>query len=38
VRVQNLLGPTWGLHLADINIALGNLVDLVRNQVDAYRA
>jgi hypothetical protein len=38
VRVQNLLGPIWGLHLADVNIALGNLVDLVRNQVDAYRA
>jgi hypothetical protein len=24
--------PTWGLHLVDANIALGNLVDLVRAQ------
>ena len=38
VRAPNLLGPTWGLHLADVNIALGNLVDLVRHQADAYRA
>ena len=28
--------PTWGLHLADANIALGNLVDLVRTQASAY--
>jgi Protein of unknown function (DUF3089) len=27
---------TWGLHLADVNIALGNLVDLVRTQSRAY--
>lgn len=27
---------TWGLHLADVNIALGNLVDLVRSQSRAY--
>jgi hypothetical protein len=26
----------WGLHLADVNIALGNLVDLVRSQSRAY--
>jgi Protein of unknown function (DUF3089) len=37
VRFQNpVLGPTWGLHLADVNIALGNLVDLVRSQGAAY--
>ena len=37
VRFQNpILGPTWGLHLADVNIALGNLVDLVRGQTRAY--
>jgi hypothetical protein len=29
--------PTWGLHLADANIALGNLVSLVRRQIAAYR-
>jgi hypothetical protein len=27
---------TWGLHLADVNIALGNLVDLVGTQAKAY--
>ncbi len=30
--------PTWGLHLLDANIALGNLVDLVRRQARAYAA
>ena len=39
VRFQNpVLGPTWGLHLADVSIALGNLVDLVRSQAAAYAA
>jgi hypothetical protein len=28
--------PTWGLHLADANIALGNLAALVRGQAAAY--
>jgi hypothetical protein len=28
--------PTWGLHLTDANIALGNLEALVRTQVRAY--
>jgi hypothetical protein len=27
---------TWGLHLTDANIALGNLADLVRRQIKAY--
>ena len=27
---------TWGLHLADVNIALGNLVNVVRSQTAAY--
>jgi hypothetical protein len=27
---------TWGLHLADANIALGNLANLVRRQIRAY--
>jgi hypothetical protein len=27
---------TWGLHLADANIALGNLTNLVRRQIAAY--
>jgi GH25 family lysozyme M1 (1,4-beta-N-acetylmuramidase) len=28
--------PSWGLHLADVNIALGELVELVRQQKRAY--
>ena len=27
-----LLGPAWGLHLIDVNLALGNLVSLVRTE------
>jgi hypothetical protein len=29
-------GPDWGLHVYDVNLALGNLVDLVRRQGHAY--
>ncbi len=35
--VQPTLGPAWGLHLDDVNIALGNLVDLARSQAAAYK-
>ena len=28
--------PTWGLHLVDVNVALGNLVRLVRSESAAY--
>ncbi len=34
--VRESLGPTWGLHLVDVNIGLGNLVDLVNSQAKAY--
>jgi pimeloyl-ACP methyl ester carboxylesterase len=34
--VEETLGPVWGLHLVDVNIALGNLVELVRQQAAAY--
>lgn len=30
------LGATWGLHLVDVNIAYGNLVDLVKAQAAAW--
>ena len=30
------LGPSWGLHLVDINLFLGNLVPIVQSQVTAY--
>lgn len=36
-RVSDTLGPTWGLHLNDVNLALGNLVALVGHQAAAYR-
>jgi hypothetical protein len=29
--------PTWGLHLVDVNVALGNLVELARSESAAYR-
>ena len=29
---------TWGLHLVDANIALGNLVNLVQSQISAYES
>jgi pimeloyl-ACP methyl ester carboxylesterase len=34
--VKETLGPLWGLHLDDVNIALGNLIDLVRQQAAAF--
>jgi hypothetical protein len=30
--LPTLLGPAWGLHVIDVNLALGNLVELVRAQ------
>jgi hypothetical protein len=32
------LTPQWGLHLVDMNIAMGNLVDIVGQQSKAYLA
>jgi hypothetical protein len=37
-RVSQTLGPTWGLHLVDVNIALGNLVSIVGDESAAYEA
>ena len=34
--VQPVLGPKWGLHLDDVNLALGNLVQIVRDESVAY--
>jgi hypothetical protein len=34
--VSQTAGPEWGLHFADVSIALGNLVDLVRQQAAAF--
>jgi hypothetical protein len=30
--------PDWGLHLIDVNLGIGNLIDIVRDQAKAYRA
>jgi hypothetical protein len=34
--VEPVLGPRWGLHLDDVNLALGNLVTIVRDESAAY--
>jgi hypothetical protein len=36
-RLGSIVSPAWGLHVADVNLALGDLVDLVRRQAAAYR-
>jgi hypothetical protein len=33
---SQVLGPTWGLHLVDVNIALGDLVSLAGSEAAAY--
>jgi hypothetical protein len=35
--VRQVLGPTWGLHLEDVNIALGNLVSDLQRQAARYQ-
>jgi Protein of unknown function (DUF3089) len=35
-QVTEVLGPLWGTHLVDVNIALGNLVGLTGIQSEAY--
>ena len=30
--------PNWGLHLIDVNLGMGNLIDIVRAQAKAYRS
>jgi Protein of unknown function (DUF3089) len=36
VVVNNEVQKDWGLHLIDANLAMGNLIDLVRTQSKAY--
>lgn len=36
-RVTDTLGPQWGLHGDDVNLALGNLVGIVAREEAAYR-
>ena len=35
-RVTHSIGADWGLHLVDLNLAYGNLVDVVKRQAKAY--
>ena len=34
--LEERLGPTWGLHLVDGNVALDDLVEVVGRQAEAY--
>jgi Protein of unknown function (DUF3089) len=36
-QIQEVLGPLWGTHLEDVNVALGNLVGLTAVQAGAYQ-
>jgi hypothetical protein len=38
VITDGKVNPGWGLHLIDVHLAMGNLVDLVRDQAAAYLA
>jgi Protein of unknown function (DUF3089) len=38
VMANGEVNPSWGLHLIDVNLAMGNLVDIVRKQGKAYLA
>jgi hypothetical protein len=34
---EELIGPEWGLHLYDVNIAVGNLVNTLGVEIQAYQ-
>ncbi len=36
-RIEETLGPLWGTHLVDVNVALGNLVGIVGAQSFVYQ-
>jgi hypothetical protein len=38
VMANGEVNPSWGLHLIDVNLAMGNLVDIVREQGKAFVA
>lgn len=38
VKIGDKVSTDWGLHLIDVNLAMGNLVDLVGSQSAAYLA
>ena len=38
VVVNGQVLPEWGLHLIDVHLAMGNLVDIVRQESTTYLA
>ena len=36
-KLQESLGPTWGLHLYDMNVAMDDLVSLARTQAGSWK-
>jgi len=38
VMANGQVNASWGLHLIDVNMAMGNLVDIVREQSKAFAA
>jgi hypothetical protein len=38
VMANGQVNPSWGLHLIDVNLAMGNLVDIVREQGKTWLA
>jgi hypothetical protein len=38
VMANGEVNPSWGLHLIDANLAMGNLVDIVREQGKVFVA
>lgn len=38
LTVGDRLLPEWGLHLVDVDLAMGNLIEIVRQQARAYMA
>jgi hypothetical protein len=38
VMTNGEVNASWGLHLIDVNLAMGNLVDIVREQGKAFLA
>jgi hypothetical protein len=38
VMTNGQVNASWGLHLIDVNLAIGNLISIVRDQGKAYLA
>ena len=38
IVINGQVSAAWGLHLIDVSIAMGNLVELVGRQAEAYLA